>query len=402
MGSMAEPSLRGDAVAVEERRLDFELGPIRPPSEAASLLVRVCRNCPWNKCAFCPVYKGRSFSRRPVEEVLADLEAMAVLADELRARSWRAGLGDRIDSQVLGALAASEALHDLPEEALQVGLWLARGARTVFLQDADALVEGRDFLVAVLRRLRELFPQVARVTAYARSRTLARWSVEDLAAVREAGLNRVHVGLESGSDEVLALVRKGCTRRHHLEGGRKALEAGFELSEYVMPGLGGRDLSKAHALETARVLTEIQPHFVRLRTLAVVPGTPLAQLVAEGHFEPMGDEEVVSELRLLLEHLKECHTRLVSDHILNLFEELEGRLPEDLPRLLGLLGRYENMPEKDRIRFRVARRLGLVRYLAEAEDPAVRLQVDGLLERAGVESSEDVERLVAKLASQWV
>ncbi len=389
-------------MVVVEGSFGFELGPIRPPSEAASLLVRVCRNCPWNKCAFCPVYKGRRFSRRPVGEVLADLETMAAVAEELQARSWRAGFGGRIDRQVLGALAASGELADLPEEALHVGLWLARGGRTVFLQDADALIEGRDFLVAVLRRLRELFPQVERVTAYSRSRTLARWSVEDLAAVREAGLDRVHVGLESGSDEVLSLVRKGCTSRHHVEGGRKALEAGLELSEYVMPGLGGRRLSRTHALETARVLTEIQPHFVRLRTLAVVPGTPLAQLVAEGRFEPMGDEEVVSELRLLLEHLKECHTRLVSDHILNLFEELEGRLPEDLPRLLGLLERYEQMPERDRVRYRVARRLGLVRSLAEAGDPAVRLQVDALLERAGVESQEDVEQLLAKLASQWV
>ncbi len=226
--------------------LGFETGPIRPPSEARSLLVRVSRNCPWNRCAFCPVYKqSEGYSRRPVSEVHADLDAM------------QAVYGD--------------------------------GVRTVFLQDADPMLANPSDLVAILERLHERFPHVERVTTYARSKTLARRSVADLTRVREAGLDRVHVGLESGSDAVLSLVNKGVTREEQIEGGRRAKEAGYELSVYVMPGLGGREFSREHADETASAVAAIEPDFVRLRSTAVVPGTPLAELEAEGRFTALGE-----------------------------------------------------------------------------------------------------------------
>ena len=134
----------------------FEQGPIRPPSEAHSLLVRTIRNCTWNRCTFCPVYKGAKSSLRPVEEVLADVDAMAEAAEVLRRR----GVG-----------AVHEGL--VPQEAYQVSLFLGDGARTVFLQDADPCAVKPEKLAAVIRRVRERFPTVERVTTHAGAR--ARW-----------------------------------------------------------------------------------------------------------------------------------------------------------------------------------------------------------------------------------
>ena len=230
----------------------FEQGPIRPPSEAGSLLVRVSRNCPWNRCAFCPVYKNLRFSLRTVDEVLQDLDAM------------QAVYGDR--------------------------------PTTVFLQDANPLLTRTDDLVRILEGIHQRFPRVERITAYARSHTLARRSVAELRRIREAGLNRLHVGMESGCDAVLQLVEKGVTRADQIEGGRRAKEASFELSEYVMPGLGGKELSDAHADDSATALQAIQPDFIRLRTTAVMPGSGLATLVTQGTMTPLSEVEMVAEI----------------------------------------------------------------------------------------------------------
>ncbi len=281
----------------------FEQGPIRPPSEAHSLLVRVSRNCPWNRCAFCSVYKGTSFSLRTVAEVVADLDAM---------------------------LAA-----------------YGPGVRTVFLQDANALLVRPDDLVAILGAIRERFPQVERITTYARSHTLAHRKAEDLVRLREAGLDRVHVGFESGCDAVLTLIDKGTTRAQQIEAGIKAREAGFELSEYWMPGLGGKALSDAHADDSASALREIRPHFIRLRTTAVVRGTRLREMRDSGRFEELGEVEKVAEIRRFLAGLGDLETRVESDHVLNLLMEVRGDLPRDLPALLRLCDEFLALPEAE-------------------------------------------------------
>ena len=180
----------------------FEQGPIRPPSEAHSLLVRVIRNCTWNRCTFCPVYKGTTSSLRPVNEVLAEVDAMADAAELLRTR---------------GVAAVHEGL--VPSEAYQVALFLSGGARTVFLQDADPCAVKPEKLAAVIRRVRERFPTVDRVTTYGRASTLARRTPEELALLVDAGLTRVHLGLESGADEVLMADRQGVQRRRPDRGG---------------------------------------------------------------------------------------------------------------------------------------------------------------------------------------
>lgn len=333
--------------------MDFEQGPIRPPSEAGSLLVRVSRNCPWNRCAFCPVYKGQRFSLRRVEEVVADLDAMS-------------------------------ALH-------------GQEPRTVFLQDANALLTPADDLVMILSAIRERFGRVRRITAYARSHTLARRTVAELERLREAGLDRLHVGLESGCDAVLELVQKGTTRAEQIEAGRRAKQAGFELSEYVMPGLGGRRLSDAHADDTASALAAIGPDFVRLRTTAVVPGTPLATLAASGEFVPLSEEALVTETRRFLAGLAGLVSRFESDHVLNLLPELRGDLPADLDRLVGTCDRFLALPRQDRYRFILARRTGWLGRLDSLDRIRFEPEVEAMLERG-----EEIEALFAQLRARGV
>ena len=346
----------------------FEVGPIRPPNEATSLLVRVTRNCPWNRCTFCPVYKGRRFSLRSPEEVEADIAAMAELAGRLTEASRRLGAGGRITASALREAAGLRP----PSGAVQVALFLDSGGRSAFLQDANSLVLPTERLVRVLEALRAAFPSLERVTSYARAHTLTKRSVEELTALREAGLDRVHVGLESGSDLVLERVAKGAGAARHIDAGRRVKAAGLELSEYVMPGLGGRALSEEHARETARVLAAVEPHFVRLRTLAIPPGSPLAEQERDGTFEPLDDLGVAREVRSLLAGLADTTTTVRSDHVLNLLEEVEGSLPEDLPRLLGVIDRLLGLPEDEQEVFVVGRRLGLMRRLADLDDPAAR------------------------------
>ncbi len=313
----------------------FEQGPIRPPSESGSLLVRVSRNCPWNRCAFCPVYKGERFSVRSVDEVLADLVSL-------------------------------KGLHgDAP--------------RTVFLQDANPLLTRPDDLVRILDAISALFPRVERITAYARAHTLARRSQEQLRRLRAAGLDRLHIGLESGCDEVLALVAKGSDRQEQIRGGQNAKEAGFEVSEYVMPGLGGVRWSQRHADETASALVAIRPDFVRLRTTAVAPGTPLAELEEEGAFTALSEVSMVREIRRLLAGLQGLETRIESDHTLNLLMELRGDLPQDLERLIAVCDAFLESDPEDQRRFILARRLQLVSHLADPRLQALRGELDRAL-----------------------
>jgi len=337
-----------------------ELGPIRPPSEAASLLLRVTRNCPWNKCAFCPVYKRTKFSKRGTDELITEIDLLAAAAERVRRRAGLGAEHGALDARDVLAVVNDPAASD---EERRVALWISRGARHVFLQDADSLVRPPEHIVPVLEHLRARFPTVDRVTTYARSRTLATRTPEQLAALRAAGLTRVHVGVESGSDAVLELISKGCRAEHHVRGCTKVREAGFELTCYVMPGLGGRALNEVHARETARVLRQIDPHHVRLRTLWIDLGVPLQELRREGRFEECEEDEIVAEVRLMLQGLVGASGRVVSDHDRNLLMEIEGHLTDDAERLDGICARFLDLQPDVRDAFVVARRSGHFRTL---------------------------------------
>ena len=358
----------------------FEQGPIRPPSEAYSLLLRVTRNCPWNRCKFCGLYKDKKFSKRPVAHVKQDIDAVRRSVDRIHnALDKNAGA----TQQTIMALLA-----DMPQEekaAFQAALnWLRGGMESIFLQDANTLILKPDDLVEILAYVRECFPQVQRVTSYARSHTIARISDGDMVRLAEAGLNRIHIGMESAVDEVLAFVKKGVDKQGHIRAGQRVKRAGIELSEYFMPGLGGVTHSRAHARETADALNRINPDFIRIRTLAVTDFSDLVQDVRAGTFTKPNDLETARELLLFLENLNGITSTVKSDHILNLFQEVDGVLPQDQSAMMAPIQRFLALPAEKQMVYRVGRRTGIFSKLDDMGDPELAAHTDRAIASYGV------------------
>lgn len=383
------------------REFSFEQGPIRPPNEARSLLLRVTRNCPWNQCLFCPVYKRSKFSLRSVEEIKDDIQTAKDTADEIKALSWKLGFSGEVNDQVISAIFNSPHYSNAYRS---IAIWLYYGTGSCFLQDADNLVMKTKDLVEVLSFLREKFSQITRVTTYSRSRTIVRKSVESLKAIRKAGLDRVHVGLETGYDPLLKLMKKGVTGAQHVEAGRKVLEAGMELSEYVMPGLGGQGLWREHAIATAKVLNQINPHFIRLRSLRVPDRVPLSEKLRNGEFEMQTDDMLAEEVKLFIETLDGITSVVTSDHIMNLLEEVTGRLPEDKEEMLEVIRKYQELPDSERLIYRVGRRGGAYRSTDDLKrDPVAYEKIKNLvrdLEAKG--GKREIERFITDLVDQYI
>jgi len=273
------------------RRRNYDFPPFRPPSEANSLLLRVTRGCPWNKCTFCSMYKSTKFEVRDLEEIQSDIE----LAKDL--------YGD--------------------------------GVRTVFIGDSNSLVVKTEVLVQVLHSLYSAFPHIERVTSYARAKTLVKKPAEDLERIRQAGLTRLHVGLETGDRELLSEIEKGATPEEMVDGGIKAKKAGFEFSLYVLLGIGGEEKWEQHAKGSAEVLNRIDPHFIRVRTFIPQPDSPLHDAVIEGRFQLTSLETILKETKLLLEELQ-VTSQFLSDHISNLLP-LHGKLPEEKGEMIQMI-----------------------------------------------------------------
>jgi radical SAM superfamily enzyme YgiQ (UPF0313 family) len=273
------------------RRKSYDFPPFRPPSEANSLLLRVTRGCPWNRCTFCSMYKTTKFEIRDLEEILGDIE----LAKDL--------YGDRV--------------------------------RTIFIGDSNSLVAKTEMLVKILNALFSSFPHIERVTSYARAKTIAKKPLEDLIKIYQAGLTRLHVGLETGDRDLLKKIEKGATPEEMIEGGRKAKKAGFEYSLYVLLGVGGEEKWEQHAKGTAEVLNQVDPHFIRVRTFIPQPNSPLYEAMVEGSFQPASPETILKETKLLLEKLQ-VTSQFLSDHISNLLP-LHGKLPEDKEKMIQML-----------------------------------------------------------------
>jgi radical SAM superfamily enzyme YgiQ (UPF0313 family) len=279
---------------------------IRPPSEARSLLVRVVRGCNWNRCRFCGIYDlfGTPFSTRSIDEVLKDIDAL---------------------SDIYGDIF-----------------------RTAFIGDANPLDLDTDFIVKVLKHLREKFPRVERITSYGRASSLQKKSTQDLKDIHEAGLDRVHVGLESGSNRVLKFQMKGTSQKQLIEAGKKTMESGMELSYYFLSGLGGRDLWEEHAIESAHVFSEVKPHFIRVRRLFIHPMSKLMEKVQSGEFSQQTPEGTVLELQLLLDNIDAEGTTFTCDHANN-FLPVHGTLNAEKAKMLGMIDKFLSLPEKRRM-----------------------------------------------------
>jgi radical SAM superfamily enzyme len=341
----------------------YEQGVIRPPSEAQSLLVRVTRNCPWNQCLFCPAYKGAKFSRRTVEEVKTDIDSMA--------------------REYAGHMSV---------------------IKSVFLQDADSLVLKTTEILEILNYIKSKFPAIERITSYARSTTLKRKTVDEFKQLRKAGLTRIHAGMESGSEKVLKLIKKGITPEDIIEAGTKVVAAGISLSEYIMPGVGGRSLSEEHARETARLLNIVKPDFIRVRTFALHPQSPMQKMVQEGTFIPMTDEEIVVEIRLLVASLDEMHSYFsCGDYGPNLLMQIDGFLDEKKAYMLTELDRYLAFtPEQKKI-YSLIRRSSFTHYPLEiVHNEDVIKKVLPEIERLERGDAEGFNRHIATLMSYTI
>ena len=385
---------------MSERPLRYEIGPIRPPNEAYSLLIRFTRNCTWNKCLFCQTYKGKRFEKRTLEDIKSDIDTIKAIRDDIKELSWEKGFGGKItDSLVEGVFDS----HIINEGYKSVAVWMYFGCRNVFIQDANSLAMKPDVLIDALKYLKETFPTIDRVTSYARARTVARnVSSENLKKMKDAGLTRLHVGLESGNEELLNYMQKGATRDDHVLCGKKVKDAGIELSEYVVLGLGGKKWWREHALETAGLLNRIDPDFIRFRTLKVLKTMPLYQKLEAGEFLLPDEEDILREERLLIENLEGITSNIKSDHILNLLEEIDGRLPSDKKKFLETIDRYFNLPDEQRLIFRFGRRSGIYRKLDELSDELTSFRIKKSIREMEEKEPGSVEKAISLLLENYI
>lgn len=349
----------------------FELGPIRPPSEAYSLLLRINRGCGWNKCRFCGFYRDVPFSIRRAEDVKKDIDLIKYWVDVFQDKA-----------------PPRQAKSDADYEALSMAYhWVQSGMGSVFFQDGNGLLMNPDELTDVLEYLNATFPQIQRITTYARSDTINRLSLDRLKRYRELKLNRFHIGLETGNDHILKMMRKGVTKQAQIEAGIKAMAAGIEINEFYMPGMGGREYARQSALDTADVMNQVNPDFIRIRSMALAENLEMYEDYEKGILTRPNDVETIGEIRLFLQNLHGITSWVDSDHILNILLELKGRLPQDKDRMLALIDRFLDLPEDTQNIFRLGRRLGVMGQLADLRNEILVDRVKQTMDQAHVDKT---------------
>ena len=263
----------------------------RPPSEADSLILQATLGCSYNDCTFCGMYRDKPFRVRKLPELMAEI-------------GWaRENLGD---------------------------------VQKIFLADGDALIAKTEYLEELTRACYAAFPSLRRVSCYASPQALDKRSIEEMKRLREAGLTQYYLGVESGHDEVLTNLKKGIDATNMIRVARKATDAGVKLSTMILLGVGGRRLSREHALESARVINAIQPRFVSTLVVTPVEGTPLHDQAMAGAFDDLTPAELTLELRTFVADLELRSTIFRSNHASN-YLPLGGTLPKDKRRLVAEL-----------------------------------------------------------------
>jgi hypothetical protein len=395
------------------------MGPI---GEGAALMLRVNRNCPWNQCLFCSVYKQSRFSARSVEEIKGDIDTARRIGDLLEGKSREMGLNGWIQQEVIEKVIREqpEIFGDYPTRVTQeqrlalrclsnVAGWYMYGARRVFLQDANALFLKAGDLVEVLRYLKGAFPTVDTVTCYARAKTCAQRTPEELKELHEAGLSWCFVGIESGCDRVLDSMKKGATQGDHISGGQKLMASGIKMAAFVMPGLAGgdREMSARHILDTLDVLNEIRPTEIRVRSLAVLESAPLRGKWEAGEFLPPSEEQMVDELKGLIEGVNfDCTFETLQ--MTNLFT-FKGQLPARRNAFLDAISDYQALSPLERARYLLNRyiRGGYLDFVQswDCPDPTLQKKIgeaEKSLEEESPEALGKVERVLWAVKSKGI
>ncbi len=384
----------------------MEIGPMGPIGEHESLIIRATKNCPWNRCLFCSVYKGKRFVYRKVSDIKRDIDVVRRVKELVEETSYSLGMDGRITEEVIWKI-----LRDHPEiygrnlenrPALStlsnVLNWMVHGQKRCFLQDANSLIIRPKELLEILRYLKECFPSIIFISTYARSKTCAQRSPSELRELKDAGLSWVYVGIESGCDKVLEYMKKGVTQREHISGGRKVIEAGINYAAFVMPGLGGKLLSKEHIEDTIRVLNEIRPHEIRIRSLAILRDSPLYERWRRGEFEAPTEEQMVSEIEQIINGIRfDCIFETLQ--LTNVLFNVKDRLSRIKNELLRKIMWYKSLPPYRRLSWELNRYLynGYVDYLKSTG--RYDLELENIIEEAKkalANREEDMEEKVKR------
>ncbi len=403
-----------------ERFADYciDIGPMGPIGEGEALILRATRNCPWNRCLFCPTYKEKRFELRKVEEIKRDIDTVKRISELVEETSWKIGWAGRIGQEVISEVVQSHPEiygrepsdltpenHTARRTLSNVINWIWYGKRRVFLQDANSLIMRPYELVEVLNYLKTTFPTVEIVTSYARSKTCAQRTLEQLKELRKAGLSWLFVGIESGCDDVLRFMQKGVTAREHIEGGQKVMEAGINLAAFIMPGLAGKDekLSERHVSETIRVLNEIRPTEVRIRSLAILENSPLYAKWQAGDFEAPTEDQMIDELKAVIENLNfDCIFETLQ--MTNVLFNVRGRLSTGKKEMLAKIAQYKAMSLPERLRFRLNRYLyGYLDYIkVDAQLYQLIKEAKESLEKGLPEAEKRVEQAISAIKSKGI
>jgi len=239
---------------------------------------------------------------------------------------------------------------------------------TCFLQDGDSFVMGTKDLIQVLKTLKKAFPSLKQISSYGRAQTMGKKSLSAMKEIFDAGLNKLYCGMESGSALVLKNIKKGITPESIIKSAQMAKEAGMNMTQFIILGLGGRKLSDLHATETAKVLNQINPDHIRILTIGVKPGCALDRQMERKEFILPGEARIIAEQRLLLEQLEGITSHYANHHSVDLLLEIRGRLPEDKARLLAILDRFLSLDKKNQTNFILGRRLGYYRNLSDMDN----------------------------------
>ncbi len=283
---------------------------IRPPSERESYFLPLTSGCSNHSCTFCNYYYGCRLQLRELDEIKAEIDALALYVER----------GIRLPT-------VSDTVYALAQQ------W---DGKRVFLQDADALVYPFPKLKEALQYLNEKLPVVERTGTYATPQDILRREPSELEELKKLKLGIVYMGVESGDDEVLKRIGKGANHLQVVDAGRKVKDAGITLSVTVILGLAGKEGSEKHALETARILTSIDPDYAGALTLTLVEGTPLYQDWKGGRFTPISPLESLKELMIIIENSSFTNCFFSSMHASN-YLSLRGTLPQDKKRMINYL-----------------------------------------------------------------
>ena len=279
-------------------RKDYSQPLYRPPSEAWSMIIQVTEGCSHNKCRFCYMYKGKQFRLKSIEEIKEHIE------------------------------------------------WLKpmyKNPRRIFLADGNVLCLKTEKLLELLNYIKKEFPNIERISSYSGPLDLLRKTDQELKSIREAGLELLYMGVESGSDKVLSMMNKGVNQQEMIEAGHKAINAGFKFSCMIISGLGGREFMEEHAVESAKVISAIAPHYFSLLRLVAEESSELAECIEEGKFQLLTPLQILDENILMLENLELTDCIFRANHVSN-HVNLAGTLNQDRDLLIDKLKRVRKSP----------------------------------------------------------